>query len=112
MVTVNSTTFLVATLLVLTGTLTLRKSPCGEGAYLVGIVANAFGAFAFLAGFIILIGTWMAKLDSEFVNKHFGTSYTTEDFFFHREDIKAMHIGNRIRIKVEDGTSTTSQPGK
>jgi hypothetical protein len=50
---------------------------------------------------IVSIGSGIAYKEAKFINENFGTSYTTEEMFWHGSDIKKMVIGEKRRVENE-----------
>lgn len=60
------------------------------------------GIFAVIVLWVVLpIGWYGAEQSVKLINAKFGTSYTTEQYFWSGETIKTVIEGQKLRVKVE-----------
>lgn len=73
-----------------------------DGLMLMGILSGLAGTIGTIV-MIFLILSWVASANrAKFVNKEYGTSFTTEDVFWNDDIINKTILGSKHNINLSD----------
>lgn len=67
----------------------------------IGVASLGLAILVFFVAIIVTVETYSASKAARFFNAKYGTCYSTDDFYWNGEDIRAYTIGQKLRLSAD-----------